>query len=36
VARVVDLVSERWDASVMPPGDHPAFRMTVFDAGTDC
>lgn len=31
--RVVDLVDEPWDASVMPPGDDPAFRMTVFDAG---
>jgi hypothetical protein len=33
VDRVVDLVDEPWDASVMPPGDDPAFRMTVFDAG---
>ena len=33
VARVVDLVDEPWDASVMPPGDDPALRMTVFDAG---
>jgi len=33
VERVVDLVDEPWDASVMPPGDDPAFRMTVFDAG---
>lgn len=33
VERVVDLVNEPWDASVMPPGDDPAFRMTVFDAG---
>lgn len=31
--RVVDLVDEPWDASVMPPGDDPAFRMTVFDSG---
>jgi hypothetical protein len=33
VERVVHLVDEPWDASVMPPGDDPAFRMTVFDAG---
>jgi hypothetical protein len=33
VERVVDLVDEPWDASVMPPGDDPAFRMTVFDTG---
>jgi hypothetical protein len=33
VQRVVDLVDEPWDASVMPPGDDPAFRMTVFDIG---
>lgn len=33
VERVVDLVGEPWDASVMPPGDDPAYRMTVFDAG---
>jgi hypothetical protein len=33
VERVVDLVDEPWDASVMPPGNDPAFRMTVFDAG---
>ncbi len=32
VERVVDLVGEPWDASVMPPGDDSAFRMTVFDA----
>jgi hypothetical protein len=33
VERVVDLIDEPWDASVMPPGDDPAFRMTVFDSG---
>jgi len=33
VDRVVDLVDEPWHASVMPPGDDPAFRMTVFDSG---
>jgi hypothetical protein len=32
VERVVDLVDEPWDASVMPPSDDPSFRMTVFDA----
>jgi hypothetical protein len=31
--RVVDLVDKPWDASVMPPGDDPAFRMTVFGTG---
>ena len=33
VERIVDLVDEPWDASMMPPGDDPAFRMTIFDAG---
>ncbi len=33
VERIVNLVDEPWDASVMPPGDDPAFRMTVFDTG---
>lgn len=33
VERIVDLVDEPWDASVMPPGDDPAFRMTIFDTG---
>jgi hypothetical protein len=33
VERVVDLVDEPWDASVMPPGDDPAFRMTIFGTG---
>lgn len=33
VARVVDLVDAPWDASVMPPGDDPAYRMTTFGAG---
>jgi hypothetical protein len=33
VERVVDLIDEPWDASVMPPGDDPAFRLTVFDSG---
>jgi hypothetical protein len=37
VERIVDLVDEPWDASVMPPGDDPSFRMTIFDTqGTDC
>lgn len=31
--RVVDLVDEPWDATVMPPGSDPAYRMTVFGAG---
>ncbi len=33
VERVVDLVDEPWDASVMPPGHDASFRMTVFDSG---
>jgi hypothetical protein len=33
VARVVDLVDAPWDASVLPPGDDPAFRMTIFGDG---
>jgi hypothetical protein len=31
--RVVVLVDEPWDAAVIPPGDDPAYRMTVFGAG---
>lgn len=31
--RVVALVDEPWDAAVIPPGDDPAYRMTVFGAG---
>lgn len=31
--RVVDLVDEPRDATVMPPGDDPAYRMTVFGSG---
>lgn len=33
VDRVVALVDEPWDATVMPPGDDPAYRMTVFGSG---
>jgi hypothetical protein len=33
VKRVVALVDERWDAVVLPPGDDPAYRGTVFGAG---
>jgi hypothetical protein len=33
VGRVVELVDQPWDASVLPPGDDPAIRMTVFDTG---
>ena len=33
VERVVDLVDEPWDAAVMPPGDDPAYRMTLFASG---
>ena len=31
--RVVELVGEPWDAVVMPPGDDPAYRRTVFGSG---
>jgi hypothetical protein len=31
--RVADLVDEPWDATVMPPGSDPAYRVTVFGAG---
>ncbi len=33
VGRVTDLVDEPWDAVVMPPGDDPAYRITVFGSG---
>jgi hypothetical protein len=33
VERVVDLVDAPWDASVLPPGDDPDFRMTIFGGG---
>ena len=33
VERVTDLVDEPWDAVVMPPGDDPAYRTTVFGSG---
>jgi hypothetical protein len=32
--RVAVLVDEPWDAAVLPPGDDPAYRMAMFDAGT--
>jgi hypothetical protein len=31
--RVVDLVEAPWDATVMPPGDDPAYRRAVFGSG---
>jgi hypothetical protein len=31
--RVVELVEAPWDAVVMPPGDDPAYRRTVFGSG---
>jgi hypothetical protein len=31
--RAVDLAKEPWDATVMPPGKDPAYRMTVFGTG---
>jgi hypothetical protein len=31
--RVVGLVNEPWDATVMPPGSDPAYRRTVFGVG---
>jgi hypothetical protein len=33
VERVVELVDAPWDAAVMPPGDDPAYRRTVFGEG---
>jgi hypothetical protein len=30
----LNLVDEPWDAAVMPPGDDPAYRMTVFGSGS--
>lgn len=33
VERVVGLVDGPWDAAVIPPGDDPAYRWTVFGAG---
>jgi hypothetical protein len=34
--RVVDLVEALWDATVMPPGDDPAYRRAVFGSGMGC
>ena len=31
--RVLELVEEPWDAGVMPPGDDPAYRRSVFGSG---
>ncbi len=31
--RVVELVDEPWDAVVMPPGNDPAYRQSVFGSG---
>jgi hypothetical protein len=31
--RVVELVDEPWDAIVMPPGNDPAYRQSVFGSG---
>jgi hypothetical protein len=33
VERVVDLVKQPWDATVMPSGNDPAYRRTVFGTG---
>jgi hypothetical protein len=33
VERAADLADEPWDAVVLPPGDYPAFRETVFGSG---
>ncbi len=33
VASMVNLVDEPWDATVLPPGDDPAYRQTVFGDG---
>ena len=31
--RVLELVEQPWDAVVMPPGDDPAYRQSVFGSG---
>jgi hypothetical protein len=31
--RIVDLVDAPWDATVLPPGDDPAYRQTLFGGG---
>lgn len=31
--RVIDLVDSPWDASILPAGDDPAYRMTIFGDG---
>ncbi|HEY0718715.1 MAG TPA: hypothetical protein VGD68_13945 [Streptosporangiaceae bacterium] len=36
VERVLELVEKPWDATVMPPGDDPAIRQTVFGRATAC
>ena len=33
IERVAVLVLEPWDAAVIPPGNDPAYRRTVFGAG---
>jgi hypothetical protein len=33
LARVLELVDAPWDATVMPPGNDPAFRRAVFGTG---
>jgi hypothetical protein len=33
VERAADLAEKPWDAVVLPPGDDPAFRETVFGSG---
>lgn len=33
VQRAADLAEEPWDATVLPPGNDPAFRGTVFGDG---
>lgn len=33
VARAVELADAPWDATVLPPGDDPAFREATFDDG---
>lgn len=33
LGRVIDLVDSPWDASILPAGDDPAYRMTIFGDG---
>jgi hypothetical protein len=36
VQRVVALVQEPWDADLISPGNHPAYRQVTFGGATAC